>query len=282
MRPLLLLGLGAVAAVVSGTPLMAQNGPRDEGQSWQLARLRSGFCVHLLIDPAAAALRALPPGIHPLPAGESADMHASLRGVIEGQPEFASWSPSRLCFYALDTVRTSEYTAGDKSGRKSKLLAMWTILASDGSGAPQQVGVGLFTNVSRLIRTARLGGVVFREARLKMGKVPSADADGTPNPEDRFEVRVGKTTITWDGHLAGDSVAVAAPLEVAWISAAGKAGEVVTAPGRLHLTPRFSRAMVGSIRVEGRDDFAKALKASPTRFCGPAYLGGDGSFALPR
>ena len=279
MRPSLLLGLGVAAVVASVTPLRAQRGSEASDQDWQLAGLRSGFCVHLLLDPAAAALRGLPPGLHPLPARESADMHASLRGVIEGQPEFASWSPSRLCFYALDTVRTSEFTAGDKSGRKPRLLAMWTTLASEASGAPQQVSLGLFTNVSRLIRTARLEGVVFREARLKVGKVPSFDAEGVPSPEDRFEVRVGKTTITWDGHLAGDSVAVAAPLDEVWTPTTGKEAR---APGRLRLSARFSRAMVGSIRVDGSDDLADALKGSPTRFAGPAYLGGDGSFALPR
>ena len=278
MRSVLLLCLGLAAVLVSATPLHAQEASETE-REWHLAGMRSGFCVHLLLDPAAEALRALPPGFHALSASQSADLHASLRSVVEGQPEFASWSPSRFCFYALDTVRTSEFTAGDKSGRKPQLLALWTVLAADTAGTPQQVGLGLFTNGSRLIRSARLGGLVFREARLKVGKVPAFDAEGVPSTENRFEVRVGKTTITWDGHLTGDSVAVASPLEVAWISATGKGGQV---PGRIRLTPRYSRAMVGSIRVVGKDDLAQALKGSPTRFAGPAYLGGQGLFVISR
>jgi hypothetical protein len=40
--------------------------------------------------------------------------------------------------------------------------------------------------------------------------------------------------------------------------------------------------MVGSLKVDGKDDFAKALKGSPTRFAGPAYRGGGGVVALAR
>ena len=40
--------------------------------------------------------------------------------------------------------------------------------------------------------------------------------------------------------------------------------------------------MVGSLQVEGNDDFAKAIKASPIRFVGPALLGGGGELAFGR
>ena len=46
------------------------------------------------------------------------------------------------------------------------------------------------------------------------------------------------------------------------------------------LSPSFSRAMVGALKIEGKDALAKALKASPTRFAGPAYWGGGGSVAF--
>jgi hypothetical protein len=34
--------------------------------------------------------------------------------------------------------------------------------------------------------------------------------------------------------------------------------------------------------VDGKDDFARALRASPTRFAGPAYQGGSGVVHLGR
>jgi hypothetical protein len=40
--------------------------------------------------------------------------------------------------------------------------------------------------------------------------------------------------------------------------------------------------MVGFLRVEGKDDFAKAIMASPIRFVGPARIGGGGEFAFGR
>ena len=49
---------------------------------------------------------------------------------------------------------------------------------------------------------------------------------------------------------------------------------------RLALTPEWTKGMAGSLRVEGDDDFAKAVKASPIRFVGPAVMGGRGELAL--
>jgi hypothetical protein len=48
------------------------------------------------------------------------------------------------------------------------------------------------------------------------------------------------------------------------------------------LSAEVARSMVGALKVEGKDDFAQALKASPTRFAGPAYQGGSGVVRLGR
>jgi hypothetical protein len=52
--------------------------------------------------------------------------------------------------------------------------------------------------------------------------------------------------------------------------------------GDLVLTASWSRAMIGSLKVEGKDDLAKLLKASPIRFVGPVYQGGTGSLQFSR
>jgi hypothetical protein len=51
---------------------------------------------------------------------------------------------------------------------------------------------------------------------------------------------------------------------------------------RLLLTPEWTKAMVGSLQVEGEDAFADAIKASPIRFVGPAVVGGEGELAFGR
>jgi hypothetical protein len=278
MRPFLLLGLAVAARMVSSAPLAAQAGDR-EPHGWRLGGLRSAFCVQLLLDPASEVLRDLPTGYRAVAASRAGDLHRSLRDVVKEQPEFASWTPSRLCFHAVDTIRTSELTLGDRSGRHPQLLAIWTVTAAGPDGAAHDVALDLFANSQRLIRSARLAGQPMQEARLRVGKVPEEDANGVPSGDDRFEVKLGKTTVTWDGRLAGDSAAVRAPLEMVWMAMATR-GPLVK--GRLVLSPAISRAMVGSLKVDGKDEFGKALRSSPTRFAGPAYHGGGGTISFER
>jgi hypothetical protein len=261
----------ALAAVMlaGGSRLAAQDADTD----WQLAGLRSAFCVQLLVDPASDVVKDLPAGFRPAPASESKDLHVSLRSVIEGQQEFGSWSPSHLCFHAVDTVRTSTYTLKGGNASRPQLFGYWTMAAIGPTGEPTDVTLELFASSNRLVRSARLAGQTMREARLEVGKVPEKDENGVPSPEDRFEVRLGKALVTWDGHLAGDTLRVKEAVTTTWVNS-GPKGAV--AEGRLSLMPAFSRSMVGSLKVEGKDDLAKALKASPTRFAGPAYWGGAG------
>ena len=108
----------------------------------------------------------------------------------------------------------------------------------------------------------------------RWARCPTEDENGVPSDENRFQVKVGKTTLTWDGRLAERQHAG----ERAGGSGLGRAGtRDNVARGRISLSPALSRAMVGSLKVEGKDAFAKALRASPTRFAGPAYEGGGGT-----
>ena len=270
----LLLSAAALAAVTG--PLSAQ-GPAPDDKAWRLKGLRTAFCIQFLMDSASDALEDLPPGYRPVPASEAADLHLSLRGVVQEQPEFAAWSPSRLCFEAVDTVQTAEFTLADRSGRHPQLFATWTVLAAAPGGHAGDVALRLFANSDRLIRSARLAGQKVREARVAVGLVPSVDEDGVPSSDERFQVKVGGTTITWDGPPARERTAVREPWAIGWAATGAKDGVV---SGEVVLSPVSSRAMVGSLKVDGKDAFAKALRASPTRFAGPAYQGGGGSISL--
>ncbi len=271
------LAIAAAQLTVAG-PVAAQR-DEAEGTTWRLEGLRTAFCVQLLMSPTSEALKDLPPGYRALPASEATDLHTSLRGVVEGQPEFASWSPSRLCFDAVDTVQTEERTVGSKRGREPRLFASWTVLAAGPDGSPGDVVLELFSNSDHLIHSARLAGHRVREARLAFGLVPVEDENGVPSTDRRFQVKLGKTIVTWDGPQVRDSGAVREPLRRSW-SMAGQRGGIVK--GEVVISPAFTRPMAGSLKVDGKDDFAKALRASPTRFAGPAYQGGDGTISLHR
>jgi hypothetical protein len=274
MRPSLFLGSGALVALVWTSPARAQ----DRQPEWRLEGLRAGFCIQLLLDPASDALRDLPSGFRLVPASAAKDLHASLRDVIAGQAEFASWAPSELCLQAVDTIRMGDYMARGKRERPL-LFGFWTVRASTPAGDAQDVVLNLYTSSGRLKRAAHELGQEVDEGRVRVGKVPVVDENGVPSPDDRFEVKVGKTVITWDGRLASDTSRPKEPVTMSWRSPSGRGGG---ANGQLTLTPVYLRSMVGALKVDGKDDFAKALKASPTRFAGPAYQGGSGVVQLTK
>jgi hypothetical protein len=276
MRRTVFLPFAAAAQVAVGGTLSAQSiEPNDT--TWRLGGLRIAFCVQFLMDPASDALKELPSGYHPVSASDAADLHVSLRGVVEGQPEFAAWSPARLCFEAADTVQTNEFSLADGKRRRVQLFGSWTVLAAAPGGPPGDVALKLFASSDRLIGSARKAGHLVREARVAVGLVPAEDEHGVPSSDKRFQVKVGKTLITWDGPPARASAAVREPWRLSW-AANGDRRRVVS--GEVVLSPVSSRPMVGALKVEGKDAFAKALRASPTRFAGPAYQGGGGSIVF--
>ena len=272
MRRANLLGLAVVLPLVSGAPLRAQETDPD----WHLEGIRTAFCIQLLLDPASDAVRSLPSSIHPLRAAQAKDLHPSLRDVVSNQSEYASWAPSRLCFHAVDTIRGQDFASPGKRDRP-QLFGYWTVATEALGGQTRDFLLDLYTTSGRLSRAAGRLGQPTRESRLRVGKVPAENDDGVPSSDDRFEVKVGKTLITWDGGLADDTVHLKDPLTVQW--AYGRTGSAV---GGMTLSPESARLMVGAIKVEGKDDFAKALKASPTRFAGPAYQGGTGVIRMKR
>ena len=276
MRRTVVLSLAAAAlAAVTGT--LSAQGPVPDDKIWRLKGLRTAFCIQFLMDPASDALKELPPGYHPVSASDASDLHVSLRGVVEGQPEFAAWSPARLCFAAADTVQTNEFTLADGKRQRVHLFGSWTVLAAAPSGPAGDVALKLFSSSNRLIGSARKAGHLVREARVAVGLVPAEDENGVPSSDERFQVKVGKTLITWDGPPARASAAVREPWHLSW-AATGDRRRVVS--GEVVLSPASSRPMVGALKVEGKDAFAKALRASPTRFAGPAYQGGEGSIVF--
>jgi hypothetical protein len=275
MLPLVLvtlLGQGSVQAI-------AAQGPEAEPASWAVSGIRTAFCVEFLLDPRSEELRDFPRGYRPAPASAVSDLHLSLRDVVQSQPEYAAWSPSRVCFVAADTVLAKDVRLEDRKGKHPQLVGVWTVAATSPSGQPQDVALGVFANSGRLSRSAGFAGQRVRDASLKMGKVPVVDVNGVPSPDDRFLVKVVGTTLTWDGRWAADSTLVAEPVRSAWIGPAIKGG---LTSGRLELRPVSAHAMVGSLKIDGKDAFAKALRASPTRFAGPAYRGGSAQISFTR
>jgi hypothetical protein len=267
------LGLALAIWCSATAPLVAQVRPESRvGPVWAVQGLRAGLCVRFLVDPSLAR-RALHGGARLLPASQDETLHPALRSVIDGQPEFAAWAPSSLCLYYGDAVSVSGRRFGSRDPRKRQMIGVWTVAASEsGRRTRQDLALDLFGVGGELVQAAGSAKVKVSEAQSTVSKVPSTD-------NELYEVKIGKTRLTWNGRAVGDSIRVEQPIRESWL-AKGSSGTVWRVNATLR--PEWSRSVVGVLRVEGKDDLAKALKASPIRFVGPVYEGGGGELRFSR
>jgi hypothetical protein len=266
------LTLGLAAATFCGAwPLAAQEPVPGRGPVWALEGLSSGHCVRFLIDPAAVR-KQLGPGLRLIRADQDPKLHPALRTVLGEQPEFAAWTPASLCLFYSDAIRLGGRRLGSKNPKRKQMLGVWAVGATEGGGARRDMVLDLFGSSGELVHVADQGRVKVHEASSAISKAP-----GTGN--DLYDIRVGKTRLIWNGRAAGDTTAIEQPMQELWMTR-GANGTFwkVTATMR----PAWTRSLVGVLTVEGKDDLAKALKNSPTRFVGPLYLGGGGELRFSR
>ena len=232
-----------------------------------------------MLDPAKLHV-AMPGGARPLRADAIQDLSPVLRNVIAHQPEFASWAPSRICMYYMQTVDVGSLRVSERDPQKAPMLGVWTISAAEGAGnAPQDVVLRLFTNSGRLERAAEVSGLDLRKVESEVRNLPNEDDASAPPIGVRRSVKLRKTTLTWEGRQVDDSTKANGAVTVVWRADSKRRGPMTA---RLALTPEWTKGMAGSLRVEGDDDFAEAVKASPIRFVGPAVIGGSGELAFGR
>ena len=265
--------LSLTAATFCGAlPVQGQEaGPGRQGPVWMLEGLQAGQCVRFLMDPTTAA-KQLRPGSRLLRAEQDQTLHASLRSVVDQQAEFASWAPASLCLYYSDAIRLGPRRLGSKDPRKGQMLGIWAVAATEREGSRRDFVLDLFGASGELAHSAEQAKVKLREARSTRSKPAQRE-------NDLYDVRVGKTRLIWNGRATGDSTRVNGPLRELWLTkgASGTMWRVQTT-----VQPTWMRSLVGVLTVEGKDDLAKALKASPTRFVGPLYFGGGAELRFSR
>ncbi|MCI0408652.1 MAG: hypothetical protein L0191_08820 [Acidobacteria bacterium] len=237
--------------------------------------MQAGFCIEFLIE-AAAAQREMPKVYFPLRATDAESLGPALRRLIVDEPQYQTWVPSEFCVYGFEAVSVGERRLTDKD--HPQVVALWRIAAGGDAVRPPGGSGGsyfarkILTNSWRLQRLAEPAFVDVEMLKQAAGPVPETAVE-------RYEVRVNKTVLTWDGRLTGDTVAVAAERICTWV-VEGRRG--VFLQGTSLLRPKKSLAMAGALRVQGKDALAKALKSSPIRMLSPMYFGGSGEIAFRR
>jgi hypothetical protein len=246
---------------------------------WRIEGLRTGFCVQILVDP--AQLDVTTPGdSRPLRADAIEDLSPALRNLVSNQPEYAAWTPSTICLYYLEAVGMGSLRVTERDPNKAPMIGVWALAAADAvGGARKDVVLRFFTNNGRLERAGQVNGLDLRTVRSTVREIDNEDDPTAPPIGTRYQLKLGKTLLTWDGRRVGDSTRATGPLSSEWRADSRRHGRMTA---RLLLTPEWTKAMVGSLQVEGEDGFADAIKASPIRFVGPAILGGEGELAFGR
>ena len=235
--------------------------------------------MQLLIDPQRLDV-AIPSAARPLRADAIDDLEPVLRRVISNQPGFAAWTPSRLCLYYMETVDVGSLRVSERDLNKAPMIGVWDLAAADaGGGVRRDVVLRLFTNTGRLERAGQVNGLDLRKVRSTVREIDNENDPSAPPIGIYYELKLGKTLFTWDGRRVSDSTRSNGPMSREWRADSRRRGRMTA---RLTLTPEWTKAMAGSLRVEGDDDFAEAIKASPIRFVGPAVLGGGGELAFGR
>jgi hypothetical protein len=246
---------------------------------WQIEGLRTSFCIQLLIDPAQLDAP-IPRGARPLRADAIDDLIPVLRNVISTQPEFAGWSPSSICLYYMETVDVGSLRVTERDPDKVPMLGIWTLASAEAvGGARKDVLLRIFTNTGRLERAGQVNGLDLRTVRSTVRVIANENDPSAPPIGTRYQFKLDKTLLTWDGRRATDSTRAQGRLSSEWRADSRRRGPLTA---RLTLTPEWTKPMVGSLWVEGDDPIADAIKASPIRFVAPAMLGGGGELAFGR
>jgi hypothetical protein len=228
--------------------------------------------VRFLIEPRMAA-KELKGGFALIRADQNQTLHPALRHVIETQPEFGSWASSRLCLYYVDAVKLGNRRIVEKDARKYQMIGVWSVATAEkGNGMRRDVVLDMFASREQLVRAAQA-------ARVRLRPAHSAVSDPPDTTDHSYGVQIERTLLVWQGRATGDSTRVEQPIEESW-SVTGVRQNTWAAS--LAFSPTWSRSLVGSLRVEGKGDLAKALKASPIRFVGPLYTGGGGEVRFSR
>ena len=242
-----------------------------EARTWTLQGLRAAYCIRFLVEPELAS-KELREGSVLLPAERDQTLHPALRQIVSSQPEFASWVPSNLCFYYMDAVQVGRRRLAERD-RRYQMIGVWSLAATEAEGGTRRdLAVDMYASRNSLLQAAKTALVRLHEVRTTV-------YDKADSTFDIYSTKIGKTELVWTGRQTGDSTKVDDRFQESW-SVSGLRPSVRVA--RLDFNPAWSWPLVGSLRVEGKGDLAKALRSSPIRFVGPLYRGGVGRFRFSR
>lgn len=269
-RVRIVLTLALAGSVAPSVAVHAQNTPAT---TWVLDEARGGFCIWYLVEPEPAASMVGKAGT-PRPATAVADLPPLLQRIIQDEPRFAGWTPAVLCIGRYASVQ-SDGEVLDRGRDDRPVVVTWqgvAVTEPHGIRGPGWLLEAVGGDAPRLERVAGQSGLLFRDRSLRNNRVKGSEG------EDDWEIRVDGVKLFWTGHQTGD-VRVGSTRMMSFGYAGGR---TTTWMVELEQAPGSERSLVGTLRVEGKSDLAKALKASPVRAVSAAELGGRTTLTFRR
>lgn len=269
------LSAAARALVMSGLVTLGVHGTsaaqNQQAQSWQLNNLRARWCVYFLMD-STSAEKKLSSGYRARAARDFPGLSPAITRLIHDDPSYAAWIPAQFCTSHFDRARVDDQQIGDSAAtlQESQVLSTWLIGAStttdNAKAGPSYFIAALRSNNWRLLRQAEMWALRGDRLEATVGKVPEST-------EDLYQVRIGRTVITWEGHLAGDTALGAPEVAENWYTDSARNSRIT---GLVSFHADSAQSIAGTLRIVGKDDLAKSLRASPIRMVGPMMWGGGG------
>lgn len=266
------------AFAVAGSPVEAQQSTQTL-QEWTLQNVRVSWCVHFLMD-STEADKELPGEFRALRAEGFPQLSPAVKNLISGEPEFQAWIPAQWCSFYVDQVKINDQVLGSDTPEldATQYLGIWLIGAAPsreprGDSTIPSYYIGTMRTPNwRMIRLAETSFIRMDYAEPAIGKVPEST-------EDRYKVEMGRTVITWDGHLAGDSASAAPAAEQVWWSLNSRGARI---RAQVRMAAEKRQNVAGSLQIAGNDRLAKSLRNSPIRMVGPLIWGGMGTLSFVR
>lgn len=262
--------LGVLAAPAMGQ----QSGSGDpSGLVWTLHGVEFAACVEFLIDPAQAA-GLLGAGFSAVPASRFTPLSPVLQREVAGTAALGAWVASRLCFVESRSISVGDRRYSMDDDRE--VVGYWGIAATRSAGAPrldQWYMARLWANdwhVEKLTEAAYIPMAVFKRA---LDPVPES-------ANHRYEIKIGKTILSWSGQVVGRDSTAATTSPPAGLVFDGH--RHIPWNATVSAEPQWTRFLPGVFNVQGKDELAEALKASPIRMFGPMYWGGDAKVEFSR
>ncbi len=264
-RPGALLALAFAALLLGGSKPLAAQDASEVRARWETGPVKTGWCVYFLMEPGKAA-EDLARGHETVGVLQTEGWHPALRRLAESDATYANWVPSRVCQILFDTIWVGSRRYVEGTRRSPVGLGFWEVAArpSQGDGGVFGVARILATNSGDLKRRMETEFVPLSMARLTSGPIPDSR-------DERFEVELDRTTVTFDGHPVADSTLDAVELRHRFVV---QGERLMLWTVELQIAPERMALFSGGLRFVGKGALAKAMSRSPIRIVGPVFSGG--------